>query len=221
MKTLKFTRSIFASAVIAAGLSTTFVYASQTSETFTTLTSQQTETSANPIYQDTAATSMFLNKGQRKITWMTFSHPTGYDQLAALVAISYGDLLSVSCQISLYDGNSTQAFKTLNCASSQQWNPTTPNVPVLPSTLRAKIEHYNADFTKPSKQVSLRLTPNFANQEDLDQDGMPAWFEILRNLSDSNALDAASDRDQDGYTALEEYLGGSHPLDNRSTPANP
>lgn len=125
--------------------------------------------------------------------------------MAAFVAISYGDLLSVSCKVSLFDGNSRYAFKQLNCSRSQQWDPMTPDVPVLVSTLRAKVEIYNADWTKPSKHVSLILTPNFANQDDVDQDGMPAWFEILRNLSDNNALDAASDSDNDGYTALEEY----------------
>ena len=172
----------------------------------------------DPIVRETYSGSFFLNKGQRKTFWHTFSNTQSYNQLAAFVAISYGDLLSVSCKVFLFDGNSRLAFKQLNCSRSHQWDPMTPDVPVLMSKLRAKVEIYNADWTKPSKQVSIILTPNFANLDDVDQDGMPAWFEILRNLSDNDVLDAASDNDNDGYTALEEYLGGSHPEDANSTP---
>ncbi|SFC25348.1 hypothetical protein [Pseudoalteromonas denitrificans] len=170
------------------------------------------------LVTSTYRTSMFLNQGQRKTLWKTFSKEADYNQLAAFVAISYGDLRSVSCRISLYNGSSSQAFKQLNCGRSQQWNPTTPDVPVLNSTLRAKIELYNADFTQSSKLVNLILTPNFATTDDNDSDGLPGWFETLRNLSDSDATDADSDRDLDGYTAFEEYQAGTHPSDSNSKP---
>lgn len=45
---------------------------------------------------------------------------------------------------------------------------------------------------------------------DADADGLPSWWEVDNNLSDTNAADAASDRDGDGRTALQEYNGGNN-----------
>ncbi len=221
MKKKVLPRSIIAGVIFSAGLLTSATHAVQGPDRLITAEPLQVTDNSNPIITDTYRSSFFLNKGQRKVLWNTFKRPVDYDQLAAFVAISYGDLLSVSCKISLYNGNNTRPFKVLDCRRSQQWNPTTPNVPVFNTSLRAKIELYNADFTKSSKRVSLILTPNFANQNDIDQDGLPAWFERFHNLSDNDAVDAASDIDQDSYTALEEYLGGSNPLDTNSVPVNP
>ncbi|WP_077752379.1 hypothetical protein [Shewanella psychrophila] len=211
-------RSIIASIIFSTGLLTSPAHANPESDRLIANEPLQVTVNSNPIVTDTYRSSIFLNRGQRKVIWNTFKRPADYDQLAAFVAISYGDLLSVSCKISLFDGNNAQPFKVLDCRRSQQWNPTTPDVPVFNTSLRAKIELYNADFTKSGKRVSLILTPNFANQNDIDQDGLPAWFEMFHDLSDN---DAASDIDQDSYTALEEYLGGSNPLDANSVPVNP
>jgi hypothetical protein len=46
---------------------------------------------------------------------------------------------------------------------------------------------------------------------DADGDGMPASFESLWGLSDSNPNDAGEDPDHDGLTNLEEYLLGTYP----------
>ncbi len=43
---------------------------------------------------------------------------------------------------------------------------------------------------------------------DGDGDGLPRWWELDHQLSDSNAADAMSDEDGDGLTALQEYNGG-------------
>ncbi|NOS70458.1 MAG: DUF1800 family protein [Verrucomicrobia bacterium] len=45
---------------------------------------------------------------------------------------------------------------------------------------------------------------------DADGDGLPRWWEDDNNLSDATAADAASDRDADGRTALQEYNGGNN-----------
>lgn len=48
---------------------------------------------------------------------------------------------------------------------------------------------------------------------DADGDGLPRWWEEDNRLSDNNATDAASDRDGDGLTALQEYNGGVNATD--------
>ncbi len=48
---------------------------------------------------------------------------------------------------------------------------------------------------------------------DSDTDGMPDWWEIWRGLSRTNAADAASDTDADGFSALAEYQAGTDPQD--------
>jgi hypothetical protein len=67
-------------------------------------------------------------------------------------------------------------------------------------------------------QVVYYFKGYFATTDDNDSDGLPGWFETLRNLSDSDATDADSDRDLDGYTAFEEYQAGTHPSDSNSKP---
>ena len=52
---------------------------------------------------------------------------------------------------------------------------------------------------------------------DADGDGLPRWWEEDNSLSDTNAADAASDKDNDGRTALQEYNGGVNSTD----PNNP
>lgn len=46
---------------------------------------------------------------------------------------------------------------------------------------------------------------------DADNDGIPNDWEIFFGLDPLNAADAASDNDNDGYTALEEYLNRTDP----------
>jgi uncharacterized protein (DUF1800 family) len=48
---------------------------------------------------------------------------------------------------------------------------------------------------------------------DADGDGLPKWWEEENHLSDSNPLDAASDNDHDGLTALQEYNQGVRSTD--------
>ncbi|MEK7782266.1 MAG: hypothetical protein AAB370_12270, partial [Verrucomicrobiota bacterium] len=45
---------------------------------------------------------------------------------------------------------------------------------------------------------------------DADGDGLPRWWEVDNNLSDTNGDDAASDKDGDGRTAGQEYNGGNN-----------
>jgi len=48
---------------------------------------------------------------------------------------------------------------------------------------------------------------------DTDGDGLPRWWEEEAQLSDAAAADAASDKDGDGRTALQEYNGGVNSTD--------
>lgn len=48
---------------------------------------------------------------------------------------------------------------------------------------------------------------------DTDRDGMPDAWERQSGLDPRNAEDRNGDRDQDGFTNLEEYLNGLVPSD--------
>ena len=60
-----------------------------------------------------------------------------------------------------------------------------------------------------------RLEANTNGLADADGDGLPRWWEEENHLSDTNTLDAASDTDNDGLTALQEYNSGNNPSDPR------
>lgn len=47
---------------------------------------------------------------------------------------------------------------------------------------------------------------------DIDNDGMPDAWETLYGLDINNPADANSDRDADGLTAVEEFVGGTIPI---------
>ena len=56
--------------------------------------------------------------------------------------------------------------------------------------------------------------------QDTDSDGLPDFWELLYFESATGA-DPGDDDDEDGFTNLEEYNGGSHPLDANSIPPLP
>ena len=57
-----------------------------------------------------------------------------------------------------------------------------------------------------------------ACDDDDDNDGMPDNYEDSNGFKRLNPKDAGKDADGDGYTNLEEYLGGSDPNDPESPP---
>ncbi|MBL9174672.1 MAG: DUF1800 family protein [Verrucomicrobiales bacterium] len=59
----------------------------------------------------------------------------------------------------------------------------------------------------------VRLEADLNGIADKDNDRLPATWEIDNHLSDVNASDAASDRDGDGLTALQEYNLGVNSTD--------
>jgi len=59
-------------------------------------------------------------------------------------------------------------------------------------------------FIIPTPLASL---PAFANAKDSDKDGMPDVWEKNHGLDPNDPSDGNADRDGDGYTNLEEYLG--------------
>jgi uncharacterized protein (DUF1800 family) len=56
--------------------------------------------------------------------------------------------------------------------------------------------------------AQLEADPNAL--ADADSDGLPRWWELDNNLSDSSNADAASDKDGDGRTASQEYNNGTN-----------
>lgn len=57
------------------------------------------------------------------------------------------------------------------------------------------------------------------SKEDEDGDGLPDVWETFYGLDPKSGSDAHLDSDSDGYTNLEEYNGGSNPLDGASVPS--
>ena len=57
---------------------------------------------------------------------------------------------------------------------------------------------------------------------DADHDGMPDVWEKAHRLDANDAADSSSDRDNDGYTAIEEFLNGTNPTEfiDYTDPAN-
>ncbi len=48
--------------------------------------------------------------------------------------------------------------------------------------------------------------------DDIDEDSIPWWFENAYGMSDTNSSDASNDIDNDGLSALQEYLFDTNPL---------
>jgi hypothetical protein len=72
--------------------------------------------------------------------------------------------------------------------------------------------------------IEKTLTHTNPNEPDTDHDGLPDGWEVANGLdpNDSNGVNGASgDPDGDGYTNMQEYLGGSNPRLTGSVPAQP
>jgi hypothetical protein len=86
---------------------------------------------------------------------------------------------------------------------------------------RDAIDHRIVDEVKNGKgkiiddpsQVGGWLTiPPAVPCTDSDRDGIPDAWEKKYGFNSSDTLDACKDADGDGYTNIEEFLNGSHPL---------
>ncbi|MCS4309169.1 hypothetical protein M2404_003539 [Rheinheimera pacifica] len=56
--------------------------------------------------------------------------------------------------------------------------------------------------------------------DDVDSDGLPVWYEEYFGLSDNDYNDAFIDSDGDGFSNIDEYLGGTDPTDPTSFPGS-
>ena len=65
-------------------------------------------------------------------------------------------------------------------------------------------------------QIDTELVFTKVIISDHDEDGIPGWWEVLNNLDDNNASDAAIDSDDDGLSNLEEYQNATIPNNNDS-----
>ncbi|MFD2179569.1 hypothetical protein [Veronia pacifica] len=169
------------------------------------------------IHYSQATGNISLTKGQREWVGAYLDRPDAFSELFAYVNIVSGDLRSVDCTVDFYDTTNWSRIQSTDCRYSNQKNAITPNVPT-PGRVYAHVMLYNADFSKDEKTIRLSINTAFGLPDDLDGDGLPGWFEQLHSYSDKDAADAVLDRDNDGFTTLEEYLGGSHPDDEGSIP---
>jgi parallel beta-helix repeat protein len=89
---------------------------------------------------------------------------------------------------------------------------------------------YSVGFDVGARDHAGNLLKNFSSYGfdaridetlDGDEDGMPDGWELFYNLNPNNASDADEDLDDDGYTNLEEFDGGSDPTDPESIPLKP
>ena len=69
------------------------------------------------------------------------------------------------------------------------------------------------DSDDPDAPPAAKGKPDAASADltDTDADGLPDVWEKARGFDPDNADDAASDRDRDGLTALDEYMIGTNP----------
>ncbi len=72
--------------------------------------------------------------------------------------------------------------------------------------------------TDPKNSSSNPATSGASTSGDADHDGLPDNWEISNGFSPSNAADASTDFDVDGYSNLQEFQSGSNPLLATSTP---
>jgi hypothetical protein len=71
----------------------------------------------------------------------------------------------------------------------------------------------NGIITRPSDVGGWPLLGSRGVPHDFDQDGMPDEWETRYGLDPNNASDNAGDKDDDGYTNVEEYLNGTAPTE--------
>ena len=82
---------------------------------------------------------------------------------------------------------------------------------------------YKRDIFEKAKKIDIRVEDR-ANEstaigtKDVDGDGMPNIWETQYGLNPENSNDATEDPDNDTYINLDEYIGGTDPLDPESFP---
>ncbi|MBI1869842.1 MAG: hypothetical protein HYS07_01455 [Chlamydiae bacterium] len=103
---------------------------------------------------------------------------------------------------------------TLNIPSSEEYES-------ILTTVQESIHLSEKDlrdiFSK-SREETLQHEKWASGKLDTDQDGMPDEWEIRYNLDPTDLKDAKSDKDEDHYSNLDEYIGGSDPTDPNSFP---
>jgi hypothetical protein len=77
---------------------------------------------------------------------------------------------------------------------------------------RLPIDSYKQGIITDISQVGGYPEYKGTPYKDADKDGMPDAWETKNGLNPNNASDAAGDRDNDGYTNIEEYLNSVVPV---------
>ncbi len=77
---------------------------------------------------------------------------------------------------------------------------------------RLPIDSYKQGVITDISQVGGYPEYNGTPYKDADKDGMPDEWEKKQGLNPNNASDASTDRDNDGYTNIEEYLNSVVPV---------
>jgi hypothetical protein len=77
---------------------------------------------------------------------------------------------------------------------------------------RLPIDSYKKGIITDISQVGGYPEYKGTPYKDADKDGMPDAWETKNGLNPNNASDASRDRDNDGYTNIEEYLNSVVPV---------
>ncbi len=123
-------------------------------------------------------------------------------------------MLEIPCELALT--GSTASATTLSLSSVPVAYIRSATLDGTPLVLSAPAEvSVSSDNRGAMEQLDFCAGCSFT---DSDEDGMPDFWENAHDCLAPAGNDAALDPDGDGYTNLEEYLGGSDPCDPASTP---
>jgi len=75
---------------------------------------------------------------------------------------------------------------------------------------RYQVRRYSADWVETEVLAIPAMQIATFSIADSDSDGLPDWWELRNGLNPADAADIASDNDNDGLTALEEYELGTN-----------
>jgi hypothetical protein len=112
--------------------------------------------------------------------------------------------------------DTVSAAVTPDTRSIAQWAYTGDVPPSCDETVRCNFWLINGNAPTNGLEAEIILNRFEFIANDTDGDGLPDWWERAHGLNFTNATDAATDDDGDGFTNLQEYLPGTDPANSAS-----